>query len=583
MDAYTSPSFSPSTPTYATYAPPRMSPYTASTSTAPPPPPVQHVNVHEYFPQEGAQGTQLNIKCDIDYPPGPTASSRAVRVVFGSYPVPTKVTPLSVRGTEQHCQLNVTVPSWSSTGEHAPGASSVPVYIQVLDGNHAIIDAVLLGEFHYVNVQRAVMPRSYSPNPLKRGGESLESHRPSPSLGNRRVVSADGYVVNDSPNTWGNGNTGFAPPPVFPAVQPNLMRTTQLSPTLPQPGSFIPPGQKAKLELEGDLMSMACGWDQDEWGRRRRLVQFWRRQDGTTIHAAFRPVSQDNYVPNSIVISCIYREGKNACFVTSVDAIYLLEALVGVRFTVEEKNRIRRNLEGFRPITISKAKPGSEEFFKLIMGFPNPKPRNIEKDVKVFPWTIFGQALKKIIGKYSASYGNPMYAPPPPPLPVPGPSYGMPMPMPPMQHDAAPFAYEASSGGGTNSADSVPQLTSQSSTDSASSYAHMPMIGHDPSTPSKPAGLGSTSSAAALGLGHVAPLADSPTHLLRGAPASHSSDKLEAYVNLSPPYSGIGVPAQPAGMWDYGPSFEPSQLPHVHQTVERVPSSNDLRVMYPGM
>lgn len=131
-------------------------------------------------------------------------------------------------------------------------------------------------------------------------------------------------------------------------------------------------------------------------------MQFWRRQEGTSIHAAFRPLAQADYasVANSIIISCIFREDKNACFVTSVDAIYLLEALVGTRFTVEEKNRIRRNLEGFRPITVSKAKPGSEEFFKLIMSFPNPKPRNIEKDVKVFPWEILGQALKKIIGKY---------------------------------------------------------------------------------------------------------------------------------------------------------------------------------------
>jgi hypothetical protein len=83
-----------------------------------------------------------------------------------------------------------------------------------------------------------------------------------------------------------------------------------------------------------------------------------------------------------------------------VDAIYLLEALVGLRFSVEEKNRIRRNLEGFRPITVSKNKAGAEDFFKLVMSFPNPKPRNIEKDVKVFPWKIFGTALKKIIGKY---------------------------------------------------------------------------------------------------------------------------------------------------------------------------------------
>lgn len=95
------------------------------------------------------------------------------------------------------------------------------------------------------------------------------------------------------------------------------------------------------------------------------------------------------------------------CYVTSVDTISLLESLVAVRFTVEEKNRIRRNLEGFRPETVSKVKADSEDFFKLIMGFPNPKPRNIEKDVKVFPWRVLATALKKIIGKY-ASHPSPL-------------------------------------------------------------------------------------------------------------------------------------------------------------------------------
>jgi hypothetical protein len=77
-------------------------------------------------------------------------------------------------------------------------------------------------------------------------------------------------------------------------------------------------------------------------------------------------------------------------------AQYLLEALVGIRFTVEEKNRIRRNLEGFKPVTISKLKPEFADFFALLMSFPNPKPRNIEKDVKVFPWRVLSPALKKM-------------------------------------------------------------------------------------------------------------------------------------------------------------------------------------------
>lgn len=163
---------------------------------------------------------------------------------------------------------------------------------------------------------------------------------------------------------------------------------------------------KAVLKIKGNLDSMADNWTVDEWGVKRRIVQFWRSQSGSTINTNFDSVAPDNRPPNSICISCIWWEERQECFVTSVDTIYLLESLVAVRFTVEEKNRIRRNLEGFRPMTVSKAKSDSEEFFKIIMGFPNPKPRNIEKDVKVFPWKILAHALKKIIGKYVSHRGS---------------------------------------------------------------------------------------------------------------------------------------------------------------------------------
>jgi len=66
-----------------------------------------------------------------------------------------------------------------------------------------------------------------------------------------------------------------------------------------------------------------------------------------------------------------------------VDAIYLLEGLIGARFSIEEKNRVRRNLQRCKPDTISKTKPATEEFFAVLMNFPTPKPRHIEKDIKV--------------------------------------------------------------------------------------------------------------------------------------------------------------------------------------------------------
>ncbi|USP75596.1 hypothetical protein yc1106_02870 [Curvularia clavata] len=163
---------------------------------------------------------------------------------------------------------------------------------------------------------------------------------------------------------------------------------------------------KAILKIEGDLDKMSDDWTTEELHAKRRLVEFKRSQHGSTITTSFAPVTPEARPARSICVSCIWWEEKDEHFITSVDTIYLLEQLVNVRFTVEEKNRIRRNLEGFRPLTVSKAKQDSEDFFKVIMGFPNPKPRNIEKDVKVFPWKILSHALKKIISKYSASYSS---------------------------------------------------------------------------------------------------------------------------------------------------------------------------------
>ncbi|KAJ5899290.1 hypothetical protein N7495_004034, partial [Penicillium taxi] len=195
------------------------------------------------------------------------------------------------------------------------------------------------------------------------------------------------------------------------ASNPTLIRTSTLqhSNGMGQTQAFNPYAMyptKAVLKLGGNLDSMTENWSKEERASQRRLVQFTRSQTGSTIHGEFKPVTPEERAPNSICISCIMWEGKDEYFVTSVDTIYLLESLVAVRFTVEEKNRIRRNLEGFRPLTVSKAKSDSEDFFKVIMGFPAPKPRNIEKDVKVFPWKILSLALKKIIGKYSASYSS---------------------------------------------------------------------------------------------------------------------------------------------------------------------------------
>ncbi|KAF8840034.1 hypothetical protein BDN67DRAFT_904326 [Paxillus ammoniavirescens] len=148
------------------------------------------------------------------------------------------------------------------------------------------------------------------------------------------------------------------------------------------------------------LDSFCYDWDESELQAGRRLVRFRRIQDRNRLMVSAERISQAEYDGNDIVISCIYRDETDSCCVTSVDIIMLLERLVEADFEVDEKNRIRRNLEGLRPTTVSKSRPEFESFFQRIMDFPDPKPRKIEKDVKVFDWKHLPQALEKIISKY---------------------------------------------------------------------------------------------------------------------------------------------------------------------------------------
>jgi len=57
----------------------------------------------------------------------------------------------------------------------------------------------------------------------------------------------------------------------------------------------------------------------------------------------------------------------------------------------------------FQPVTISRNKQQHEDLFKMIMGFPKPKPRNIEKDIKVFHWKILSLAIIKIVSRFVSS------------------------------------------------------------------------------------------------------------------------------------------------------------------------------------
>lgn len=226
------------------------------------------------------------------------------------------------------------------------------------------------------------------------------------------------------------------------------------------------------------------------------------------------------------------------------------------------------------------------------MGFPSPKPRNIEKDVKVFPWDILGSALKKIIGKYVSLSRSTMFAADDifkssatqaysgnnvmsPSQPIP--QYH---PVPPH-----PVPLQAPSGDGEynnlGSTGSAPQLQSHTSSDS-SVYAQS-LSTNGPSTP------------------HVSH-ANSPAHYRAASTPQH--EKHDAFVTLDPPHqspygtalgqtdsywpSHVDTSVLSSGSYGAMPMTmgyheQPHQLPHHHETGSRSHSSNDLRVMYPSM
>ena len=148
----------------------------------------------------------------------------------------------------------------------------------------------------------------------------------------------------------------------------------------------------------------------------RRLVAFDRKVVGDNIQLSFRRISPEEYTERIFVISCIYHkvtlpvedkateEKKKVTqerWFTSVEILKLVEFIADGKSSSDDKSRNRRNLEFIKPTTVSRA--ALPQFFQLLMDFPIPKPRGIEKDIKVFPWDSLEAGLKKVMEKYVRS------------------------------------------------------------------------------------------------------------------------------------------------------------------------------------
>lgn len=170
------------------------------------------------------------------------------------------------------------------------------------------------------------------------------------------------------------------------------------------PSPFASPARVA-LHFWNPTQEMCVGWDREERAVGRRLVRFGWAIDAERILVTCDAVSQRTFDADPagrksaahVVVSCIWRRETGAHCITSVDMLRLLELLYGETVCVEEKNRVRRHLERFAPCAIGRRREGADFYNDVVAKFPNPKPLNIQKDIKVFDWSVLEEALESIM------------------------------------------------------------------------------------------------------------------------------------------------------------------------------------------
>ncbi|CUM65328.1 uncharacterized protein PRCAT00002963001 [Priceomyces carsonii] len=184
---------------------------------------------------------------------------------------------------------------------------------------------------------------------------------------------------------------------------PSLTRTSSLDPNFIRQNYDLA-NTPVKLVMNNNLMCMTENWTEEEKKLERRLVRFsFYREEPTVYLIDFNSIKKSEFTHNAPIISCIYWKEKGFHIVTSVDVILILEYLVQESFSIEEKNRIRRNLQSLKPYTISRTSKQCHRFFLALMNMEDPRPRNIEKDLKVFKWDVLYDAISKVMSKYSTN------------------------------------------------------------------------------------------------------------------------------------------------------------------------------------
>ncbi|KAH9046879.1 hypothetical protein EDB84DRAFT_1463952 [Lactarius hengduanensis] len=345
------------------------------------------LEVRDYTPQLGRGGTTLVIETFIF-----SSKQVSIRIVIGSKAINTSVG--KVQGVDDLWRCTGSIPEFG-TLKNASGRTVI-VSIQALEG-WRVLDTLSFGYFTYWEYG---LPPPVKAEPSE-ATTLLDVKRP--RSGHRTLVDQGPWdtITQAIPAHHVASPVPFA----FPKRLPRRSSSSEHGPY-----------DKVLLDFEAEPADLGKNLSVEEKRHRRRLVQFHCERDGNTIRISPTPVREDDdeKFRHGVVISCIWREDtRETCF-TSCDLIRLLEYLVQDRFLADERSRVRRNVEHLRPITVSKTR--MSKLFSTIMNLPLPKPRNIEKDVKVFKWDRLVECLNSAISKYEW-----VTIPPSPPSKTPSP------------------------------------------------------------------------------------------------------------------------------------------------------------------
>ncbi|KAL8929985.1 MAG: hypothetical protein Q9172_000217 [Xanthocarpia lactea] len=344
-------------------------------------------------PEEGRDGTRVIIYIRSNHELALSSITRA-SVSFANRNCPAQLTSIGLKSAYTYA-VTSEAPPFAATQSCIP---DVLVRVRLQNDSQMTVKTIDVGSFCYTSQQQSAIASTQAM--LRMQNLSTGSSATCGSTSERAVAQQLSPSYRMSPCRT---STPSYAQRSRPGTQASSPRTRYLAGGwVPQPHSENFKHPAANLVINGclDAMTLKENWTLEEKTAKRRLVQFKRSQSGSTVTTSFAPV--ETCVKKSGTISCILWDER--CVVTSVDTIRLIEFLVASQTDVNEKNRIRRNVEKFQPTTIHKDVPETGALFRLIMEFMDPKPRNIAKPVKVFLWHILATAITKVIEKYSPDY-----------------------------------------------------------------------------------------------------------------------------------------------------------------------------------